>query len=153
MAESATFALKAGVWFRRGRLLMVSPDSRGIACPPSGRNSTYRSVQISETGSGRALQLSRKERVGKLQALLALLSRRSEIDGQPANGESGSHKRLKPPGQTSWRSHVVRARVHCLTLARLAASSLMPSIPPFDDQLMRLRNRAHFDDNHLDEIR
>ena len=28
MAESATFALKAGVWFRRGRLFMVSPDSR-----------------------------------------------------------------------------------------------------------------------------
>ena len=28
MAASATFALKAGVWFRRGRLLIVSPDSR-----------------------------------------------------------------------------------------------------------------------------
>jgi hypothetical protein len=28
MAASATFALKAGVWFRRGRLLMLSPDSR-----------------------------------------------------------------------------------------------------------------------------
>src|SRR5450830_1116155 len=28
MAESATFALKAGVWFRRGLLLIVSPDSR-----------------------------------------------------------------------------------------------------------------------------
>ena len=28
MAASATFALKAGVWFLRGRLLMVSPDSR-----------------------------------------------------------------------------------------------------------------------------
>jgi hypothetical protein len=28
MAASATFALKAGAWFRRGRLLMVSPDSR-----------------------------------------------------------------------------------------------------------------------------
>ncbi len=27
-AASATFALKAGVWFRRGRLFMVSPDSR-----------------------------------------------------------------------------------------------------------------------------
>src|SRR5450759_2594446 len=44
--------LKAGVWFRRGRLLMVSPDSQGTACPPSGRNSTYRPVQISGTGSG-----------------------------------------------------------------------------------------------------
>jgi hypothetical protein len=48
---SATFALKAGVWFRRGRLLMISPDSQGTACPLSGRNSTYRPVQISRTGS------------------------------------------------------------------------------------------------------
>jgi hypothetical protein len=52
-AASATFALKAGVWFRRGRLLMVSPDSRDTACPLSGRNSTYRPVQISGTGSDR----------------------------------------------------------------------------------------------------
>jgi hypothetical protein len=51
MAVSATFALKAGVWFRRGRLLIVSPDSRGTACPLSGRNSTYRPVQILEAGS------------------------------------------------------------------------------------------------------
>src|SRR5437868_12601132 len=28
MAASATFALKAGAWFRRARLLIVSPDSR-----------------------------------------------------------------------------------------------------------------------------
>ena len=27
-AASATFALKVGVWFRRGRLVMVSPDSQ-----------------------------------------------------------------------------------------------------------------------------
>src|SRR5260370_18896465 len=51
MAANATFALKAGVWFRRGRLFMVSPDSQGTACPLSGRNSTYRPVQISGTGS------------------------------------------------------------------------------------------------------
>jgi len=30
---------------------MVSPDSRGTACPLSGRNSTYRPVQILEAGS------------------------------------------------------------------------------------------------------
>src|SRR5215211_2350333 len=36
---------------RRGRLLMVSPDSLGTACPLSGRNSTYRPVQISGAGS------------------------------------------------------------------------------------------------------
>jgi hypothetical protein len=39
------------VWFRRGRLLMVSPDSRDTACPLSGRNSTYRPVQIREASS------------------------------------------------------------------------------------------------------
>jgi hypothetical protein len=51
MAASATFALKAGVWFRRARLFIVSPDSLGTACPLSGRNSTYRPVQILEAGS------------------------------------------------------------------------------------------------------
>jgi hypothetical protein len=51
MAASATFALKLGVWFRRGRLLMVSPDSMGTACPLSGRNSTYRPVQILQASS------------------------------------------------------------------------------------------------------
>src|SRR3954464_14774854 len=51
MAASAAFALKPGVWFRRGRLLIVSPDSLGTACPLSGRNSTYRPVQILEAGS------------------------------------------------------------------------------------------------------
>src|SRR5437773_3309182 len=51
MAASATFALKAGVWFRRGRRCMVSPDSQATACPLSGRNSTYRPVQISGASS------------------------------------------------------------------------------------------------------
>jgi hypothetical protein len=37
----------AGVWFRRGRRFMVSPDSQAPACPLSGRNSTYRPVQNS----------------------------------------------------------------------------------------------------------
>jgi hypothetical protein len=51
MAASATFALKAGVWVRRVRFVIVSPDSTGTACPLSGRNSTYRPVQISGAGS------------------------------------------------------------------------------------------------------
>jgi hypothetical protein len=34
-----------------GRLLMASSDSQAIACPLSGRNSTYRPVQISGTRS------------------------------------------------------------------------------------------------------
>src|SRR5258706_4983628 len=52
MAANATFALNAGVWFRRARLLIVSPDSSGTACPLSGRNSTYPPVQISAPSSG-----------------------------------------------------------------------------------------------------
>src|ERR1700688_4888453 len=51
MAAIAAFALKAGVWFRRGRLVIVSPDSLGTTRQLSGRNSTYRPVQISGTGS------------------------------------------------------------------------------------------------------
>src|SRR5262249_28006465 len=51
MAANATFALKAGVWVRRVRLLIVSPDSTGTTCPQSGRNSTYPPVQISGAGS------------------------------------------------------------------------------------------------------
>ena len=42
--------LKAGVWFRRGRLLIVSPDSLGTACPLSGRNSCLLSAT---SGAGR----------------------------------------------------------------------------------------------------
>jgi Transposase, Mutator family len=38
---------------------MVSPDSLGTACPLSGRNSTYRPVQIPEAGSLRALRLTK----------------------------------------------------------------------------------------------
>ncbi|MGB8608844.1 hypothetical protein, partial [Bradyrhizobium sp.] len=63
-AASATFALKAGVWFRRGRLCMVAPDSQATARPPSGRNFTYLPVQISETSSrtqGKALRQSRQD--------------------------------------------------------------------------------------------
>ncbi len=40
--------LKAGVWFGGGRLLIVPPDSLVTACPLSGKNSTYRPVQIIE---------------------------------------------------------------------------------------------------------
>src|SRR5580692_8574888 len=75
MAESATFALKAGVWFRRGRLLIVSPDSRGTACPLSGRNSTYRPVQISAAGSIRcALEAIDNEAIDRL-CLIGLVHR------------------------------------------------------------------------------
>src|SRR3954467_5513906 len=49
-AANATFALNAGVWFRRGRLVMVSPV-RHPYWPLSGRNSTYPDVQISRASS------------------------------------------------------------------------------------------------------
>jgi hypothetical protein len=51
MAASATFALKAGVWFRRARLLIVSPDSRADLARRQAENSTYRPVQIPEASS------------------------------------------------------------------------------------------------------
>src|SRR4051812_38767537 len=79
MAASATFALKAGVWFRRGRLFIVSPDSRGTACPLSGRNSTYRPVQILEAGSLFAVPLIVLEPVKPVG--LYLIASGNVIDG------------------------------------------------------------------------
>src|SRR3954468_9676865 len=49
-AAKATFALKAGVWFRRGRLVIVSPGLQPFWLL-SGRNSTYPDVQISWASS------------------------------------------------------------------------------------------------------
>src|SRR4051812_41836249 len=49
-AARATFALNAGVWFRRGRLVIASPV-RHAYWPLSGRNSTYPDVQISRASS------------------------------------------------------------------------------------------------------
>src|SRR3954451_21020148 len=80
MAASATFALKAGVWFRRGRLLIVSPDSLGTACSLSGRNSTYRPVQISGTGSNQQDRaVARYDR-----EVLFTAARRGECAREPA---------------------------------------------------------------------
>jgi hypothetical protein len=39
---------------------MISPDSR-TSCPPSGRNSTYRPVQILEASSDRLDELQSSE--------------------------------------------------------------------------------------------
>jgi len=37
-AANATFALKAGVWFRRARLLMISPDARQSSSLSGGKS-------------------------------------------------------------------------------------------------------------------
>jgi ABC-type amino acid transport substrate-binding protein len=76
MAASATFALRPGVWFRRGRLLMVSPGSMGTACPLSGRNSTYRPVQILEAGSVfPSTQYSKDTKTGEQRGLALAITR------------------------------------------------------------------------------
>src|SRR3954470_17028524 len=54
-AARATFALKAGVWFRRGRLVIVSPGLQPFWLL-SGRNSTYPDVQISWASSSGSLK-------------------------------------------------------------------------------------------------
>src|SRR5918993_866901 len=54
MAARATFALKAGLWFRRDRLVIVSP-AREPSRPLSGRNATYPPVRIRRASSLRPL--------------------------------------------------------------------------------------------------
>src|SRR5438552_10839178 len=85
MAASATFALKVGVWFRRGRLFMVSPDSLGTACPLSARNSTYRPVQISETSSIRKTVFARS--YGRARDVIRKVEAQgeSEIEATPVH--------------------------------------------------------------------
>src|SRR6187549_968059 len=53
MAARATFALKAGLWFRRDRLVIVSPV-REPSRPLSGRNATYPPVRIRRASSPRS---------------------------------------------------------------------------------------------------
>jgi hypothetical protein len=45
---------QCSIAFDGRNLLIVSPDSPSTACPLSGRNSTYRSVQILEAGASRS---------------------------------------------------------------------------------------------------
>jgi hypothetical protein len=60
-------------------LLIVSPDSLGTACPLSGRNSTYRPVQIYAAGSD----------------LIAFLT-------SPTNCDDPVHARKDTTQRTSW---------------------------------------------------
>src|SRR6266853_2644619 len=79
IAASATFALKAAVWFRRGRLFMVSPDLQAIACPLSGRNSTYRPVQISGAGSDLIPEDEAFNRDGRLEQYYIVRFRQKDL--------------------------------------------------------------------------
>src|SRR5258707_8851836 len=99
MAAIATFALKPGVWFRRVRLVIVSPDSQRTACLLSGRNSTYRPVQISGTGSiGQRLgHLRRWQSTGTVVLLSEVADRDSGSD-QPGVGPRRISHPLHAPG-------------------------------------------------------
>src|SRR5258705_13394833 len=105
MAAIATFALKPGVWFRRVRLVIVSPDSQRTACLLSGRNSTYRPVQISGTGSvDRALSTLEladfNKRFVNVPAKVQLQVRRVRRNGQIVR-ESFTLLKLEPADDPS----------------------------------------------------
>src|SRR5882757_5455140 len=115
IAANATFALNAGVWFRRARLLIVSPDSSGTACPLSGRNSTYPPVQISGASSdflcfNLSLISSRSLRIGcssSSKVLKPELKEKFVNDRKPQNrisiqiAETNDRKSPKPRGALS----------------------------------------------------
>src|SRR5215469_11439964 len=96
IAAIATFALKADVWFRRGLLLMLSPDSRAKSCPLSGRSSTYRPVQILEAGSDSAPKLlARVSQRSKRAVKVCNLSPHRPKSLFSAVIQRGVHKRKK----------------------------------------------------------
>jgi hypothetical protein len=101
---SATFALKAGVWFRRGRLLTVSPDSRA--------NLARRQAEIPLIVLCRFPEPALTERRGDTGEVLSALARRaawahepdriafylydlaSEFHAQQNNGNDAPHLRF-----------------------------------------------------------
>ena len=64
MAAKATFAFKAGLWFRRDRLVVVSP-AREPSWPLPGRNSTQRPARICKASS---VRLPARGETGRLSA-------------------------------------------------------------------------------------
>jgi hypothetical protein len=61
LAASATFALKAGVWFRRARLLIVSPDSRVNLARRQAETPLIPPVQILEASSRPIMNATTKQ--------------------------------------------------------------------------------------------
>jgi hypothetical protein len=90
--HKATFALKAGVSFRRGRLIMVSPDSRQSS-PLSGRKFTYRSVQICQASSLHPRRTASlvAELIALLLKLYDRLQKNCHLSTNPAPVRVGRH--------------------------------------------------------------
>src|SRR4051794_26065046 len=98
MAASATLALKAGVWFRRGRLLIISPVQQP-SWLLSGRNPTYPVVQIPQAtsmpappDSGSAFFASRSP-VGRLRPVPT----GNTGAGRPTSAPAADNGRQPPP--------------------------------------------------------
>src|SRR4051812_37012199 len=89
-AARATFALKAGVWFRRGRLVIVSPGLQPFWLL-SGRNSTYPDVQISKASSvcSKPHPWPSIQGCGPVVALSGLGARTQQGDPAPSYSQSG----------------------------------------------------------------
>src|SRR3954467_5357114 len=114
-AARATFALKAGVWFRRGRLVIVSPGLQPFWLL-SGRNSTYPDVQISWASSypGPRIALNplrRRYPVSlkgvTLRALIQVASH-LHLAGRPLRFELSHLRQLRLPAIVHWdMSHFV----------------------------------------------
>src|SRR5258705_5035541 len=119
MAARATLALKPGVWFRRGRLLIVSPDSLGTACPLSGRNSTYRLVQFLEAGS-KPLNLpgSKSHRLAPFRPLQISIDNLVTVAGLPAFGSNRNVIVVRSSLSVLHQLIPNRLRAHRLAFAR-----------------------------------
>jgi integrase len=74
---------------------MVSPDSRAKACPQSGRNSTYRHVQISGAGSVRTLSTA---------TVAELLRRYRDTITSGKRGRIPEHQRIEVFLRQQWAS-------------------------------------------------
>src|SRR6266853_2508533 len=110
MAASATFALKAGVWFRRGRLSLLI--RWGTACPLSGRNSTYRPVQISGAGSRVGdMNAGGHRRFASVWSTRYLKLFKCGLDLGPQSADTAELSTTKWPGRPAIRNIAPRDRL------------------------------------------
>jgi hypothetical protein len=86
MAAIATFALKAGLWFRRGRFVMVAPRFSAIFLPISSRSTTQSPCPVFQS------------HLSDLHMTGGRTNNRAEVSHQPTRQRERQRRRFRSPG-------------------------------------------------------
>src|SRR5688572_2065584 len=109
---------------------MVAPDSQATACLPSGRNSTYRPVQISGTGSGFTSLLD----VLRLSRQPELLRRIAIKVWKAVTGRKDRFDETDVPEEQL--AHIVEIESEILAILYELCSSIVPKLKDVQQDIM-----------------